>query len=92
MRKSTRSPILAVLVSLAAAAAPAWERPERPEAPDGLKDIVAGGESLTLWPYTTSDFENPSDPINLIFPNADPRAIRQVLMQLDGARLGPLRP
>ena len=84
MRNSTRSPILVVLLSLAAAAAPAWER--RPEAPEGLKDIVAGGESLTVWPYTSSDFENPSDPINLIFPNADPRAIRQELMKLDGTR------
>jgi hypothetical protein len=51
-----------------------------------LKDVVAAGESLTLWPYTTSNFESPSDPVNLIFPNADPRAIRQELLKLDGAR------
>ncbi len=83
MRNSTRSPILAVLMGLVAAAAPAWEGQD---APDDLKHIDAGGESLTLWPYTSSDFENPSDPINLVFPNADPRAIRQELMKLDGNR------
>ena len=70
-------------MSLAAAAVPAWEGPA---APDDLKQVDAGGESLTLWPYTTSDFENPSDPINLLFPNADPRAIREELLKLDGNR------
>jgi hypothetical protein len=83
MRQSTRSFALATLVSLASVAATAWEGPE---VPAGLKDVVAAGESLTLWPYTTADFDNPSDPVNLIFPNADPRAIRQELMKLDGTR------
>jgi hypothetical protein len=51
-----------------------------------VQEIQAAGESLALWPYTTSDFENPSDPVNLIFPNADPRAIRQELLKLGGNR------
>lgn len=85
MLNNTRALTLAGLISLAAASALAWERPE---APDGLKTVTAGGASLTLWPYTTSDFETPSDPVNLVFPNADPRAIRQELMKLGGQRPG----
>ena len=83
MRRNRRLPILVALMSLAAGVAPAWEGPA---APEDLKHIEAGGESMTLWPYTTSDFESPSDPINLVFPNADPRAIRQELLKLDGNR------
>ena len=58
----------------------------RPPAPQELVEVAAGGESLTIWPYTTSDFQAPSDPINLVFPDADPRAIRQELLKLDGTR------
>jgi hypothetical protein len=83
MWKTACSLTLAGLLSLAPVSVPASEGPE---APDGLLNVTAGGESLTLWPYTTSDFENPSDPVNLIFPNADPRAIRQALLKLDGNR------
>jgi hypothetical protein len=54
--------------------------------PEGAVQISAGTETLDLWPYTTSDFETKSDPVNLIFPGADPRAIRQELMKLDGNR------
>ncbi len=82
MWKRTGSLALAVSMGLAASA-PAGDAPE---APEGLKDVVAGGTALTLWPYTSSDFANPSDPINLLFPNADPRAIRQELLKLDGNR------
>jgi hypothetical protein len=83
MRKCTLPLGLAGCLSLVAAAGQAWHGSEPP---DGVKDIVAAGESLTLWPYTTADLENPSDPVNLVFPNTDPRAIRQELMKLDGAR------
>lgn len=86
MLKHARSLTMVGLAFLLAAASPAWQGPERPEPPDGVKEVTAGGEPLTLWPYTTSDFENPSDPVNLIFPNADPRAIRQELIKLKGAR------
>jgi hypothetical protein len=48
--------------------------------------VAVGTETLDVWPYTTSDFETQSDPVNLVFPNADPRAIRQELMKLDGSR------
>ena len=83
MRERTLSLMLAGLLSLPAGAAKASHGPE---APDGVLHVEAGGEPLTLWPYTTSDFESPSDPVNLVFPNADPRAIRQALLKLDGKR------
>jgi hypothetical protein len=53
-----------------------------------VRDVSAGGESLRLWPYTTNDFEKPSDPVNLVFPNADPRAIRQALLGASTDRTG----
>jgi hypothetical protein len=56
--------------------------------PAGAVTVTAGTETLTIWPYTTSDFETGSDPVNLVFPNADPRAIRQELMKLNGNRSG----
>lgn len=83
MRSATRSMTLLTLIGLTAAVASAWEGPA---APDDVRYVVAGGESLTLWPYTTPDLASPSDPVNLIFPNADPRAIREALMRLDGVR------
>jgi len=93
MSKSLRLLALGGLTSLCAVAAVAHEaygRPGHPRPPSGLVHVSAGGESLTVWPYTTSDFETPSDPINLVFPNADPREIRQELMKLGGARGFPL--
>ena len=68
-----------------ALAAPVLAGPSAP-APSGTVPVVAGTETLSLWPYTTSDFETKSDPVNLVFPNADPRAIRQELLELDGSR------
>ena len=56
--------------------------------PPGTVPVTAGTETLTIWPYTSSDFETASDPVNLIFPNADPRAIRQELLRLNGDRPG----
>jgi hypothetical protein len=50
----------------------------------------AGSEQLKLWPFTTSNYlpgaAGQSDPVNLVFLYADPRAIRQELMTLDGDR------
>lgn len=86
MRKNACSLTLVGLLTLAAAPSPAWHDTDPPEPPAGVKHIDAAGVPLALWPYTTSDFETPSDPINLIFPNADPRAIRHTLMKLDGSR------
>ncbi|HEY8232501.1 MAG TPA: hypothetical protein VIJ10_07560 [Vicinamibacteria bacterium] len=83
MRDNLRSFALAALLCQGSVAATAWDGPPPPT---GQMDVVAAGEPLTLWPYTTADFESPSDPVNLIFPNADPRGIRQELVKLDGAR------
>jgi hypothetical protein len=52
-------------------------------APEDLV-TVAG---LEFWPYTTeSPDQARSDPINLVFPDVDPRSIRAALMMLDGDR------
>ena len=64
-----------------------------PAAPNGLVTVALGSESLSLWPFTGSDFSGtPQDPINLIFlGKADPREIRASLMSLPGTgRPGPL--
>jgi hypothetical protein len=64
--------------SLAAAAPP----------PGLLVPITVAGGSLSIWPYTGTDFTGtPQDPINLVFTGrSDPRAIRSALMSLDGNR------
>jgi hypothetical protein len=89
MSKSLRVFALVGLTGLCAQAALAHgpqKPPGQPWPPSGLVRVPVGGEKLMVWPYTTSDFETPSDPINLVFPNADPREIRQELMNLDGDR------
>jgi hypothetical protein len=92
MSKSLRvSALVGLMVPWAVAAVaggPDPGRPGQPPTPSGVIHVSAGGENLILWPYTTSDFETPSDPINLVFPDADPRGIRQELMRLDGDRSG----
>ena len=58
--------------------------------PAGVVTIDAGRDQLTLWPFITTNYlpgdSGKSDPINLVFLNTDPRAIRQELMQLGGDR------
>ena len=66
-----------------------------PEAapPAGVVSISVGGSALTLWPYTFQEPaapNSPSDPVNLVFLDTDPREIRQALMALDGNRGLPL--
>ena len=57
-----------------------------PPPPDPVSVLVAG-QQIELWPYTANDFSGtPSDPVNLIFPDTDPRELRQALMALDGTR------
>ena len=59
--------------------------------PAGVVTVTAGGLPLTLWPYTfqqPAPPSTPSDPVNLVFLDTDPREIRQALMSLDGARPG----
>lgn len=74
----------------AALAAPAVAGPSAPD-PTPTVNVPAAGGAFAVWPYTTSDFHAGDDPVNLVFLNADPRAIRQELMKLDGAR-GPAVP
>jgi hypothetical protein len=61
--------------------------------PPGLATPATAAGMLTVWPYTAADFTDPgapvaSDPVNLIILNTDPRAVRQALMSLAGARAG----
>jgi len=86
MTKSVSVLVFAGLMVPGAGTLAAGQGNPRPPAPQELVEVAAGGESLTIWPYTTSDFQAPSDPINLVFPDADPRAIRQELLKLDGTR------
>ena len=55
---------------------------------DQIVAIVAGGASLSVWPYTGTDLAGAAaDPVNLVFSgHADQRGIRQALMSLDGDR------
>lgn len=59
-----------------------------PAPPAELVSISAGGQPLSLWPYTGNDFSaRPQDPINLIFTGrADPREVRSALLGLSGDR------
>jgi hypothetical protein len=58
--------------------------------PAGVVTITAGTEQLTLFPFVTArGLPGPadeSDPVNLVFLDTDPRAVRQELMTLDGNR------
>jgi hypothetical protein len=82
-----RVPLLGVVVLLPAVAMAGHEFP----APAGVATPATAAGVLTVWPYTASEFADPSaptpyDPVNLIVLNTDPRAIRQALLALDGAR------
>jgi hypothetical protein len=58
-----------------------------PSPPAGLAAVQVAGQDLSIWGYTGSDFETPSDPIQFVFyGNADPIAIRAALLALDGDR------
>ena len=58
--------------------------------PRTLVSIAVPGGTLSLWPYSGTDFsDTPQDPLNLVFTGkSDPRAIRSALMALDGNRTG----
>jgi len=57
-------------------------------APATRVPLALGGSTVALWPYTESGLDgNASDPVNLIFVGAaDPVAIRNALLALDGER------
>ncbi len=77
----------AVLAAALASAAP------EAAPPAGVVTVGIGGPALTLWPYTFQEPAppgTPSDPVNLVFLDTDPREIRQALLALDGDRGLPL--
>ena len=56
-------------------------------APTPLVTVDVGGESLTLWPFTSANLATPDDPVNLIFSGqAKPQQLRSALTGLDGNR------
>lgn len=57
-------------------------------APAGRVAIDLNGSPASLWPYTGEKLDgNASDPVNLVFVGeADPVAVRNALMSLDGNR------
>lgn len=89
----------ALAVAIAAAACSEDKNPAGPvprleagqaaPAPAPLASASYDGTSLTLWPYTTDDFQSRKDPVNLLFVgNADPRTIRAALLSVDENRVG----
>jgi hypothetical protein len=62
--------------------------PEAPAPPELLTvTAVLADRSVTLYPYTGNDYSlEPYDPVNLLFPDLDPRQIRQALLGLEGER------
>jgi hypothetical protein len=66
---------------------------EFPTPQDLATPSTAAGQ-LTLWPFTSSDFSDPfdpvkADPVNIILLDTDPRAVREALMKLSGSRPYP---
>lgn len=59
-------------------------------APAELVTLDGGGADVTLWPFTARAFPGSlAGPVNLVFlGDADPRQIRQALLELDGYRSG----
>jgi len=68
---------------------PRLEAGKAAPAPASLVSASYDGATITLWPYTTDDFQSPSDPVNLLFiGNSDPRTIRAALLSVDENRVG----
>lgn len=59
-----------------------------PELAGAIAEVTFGPASLTLWPFTGTNFSGtPSDPVNLLFVGeSDPANIRAALFALDGDR------
>jgi len=61
--------------------------------PDPLVTISVGTGSARIWSYVSDDLVTAQDPVNLVFlGKADPRAIRNALLGLDGVRGAPFPP
>jgi len=55
--------------------------------PSPLAVIPVGSGSSSVWPYLTDNLATAQDPVNLVFTGvADPRAVRNALLGLDGDR------
>ena len=56
--------------------------------PAGLASFAAGNRTVECWPYTGTTLDGePSDPVSLVLVGeADPVAIREALLTLDGDR------
>jgi len=80
---------LTCAVATAVAAGNGSRGRERYPAPPGVVSVQSGADELGFWPYTSHDFSgSPLDPMNLVFVgDADPRQIRQALLDLDGYRV-----
>ncbi|HLG06791.1 MAG TPA: hypothetical protein VI383_11655 [Gemmatimonadales bacterium] len=58
-----------------------------PPPPAALTTIPVGAGTARIWSYVTDDLQTEKDPVNLVFTGkADPRAIRNALLGLDGNR------
>ena len=54
---------------------------------------LPGAAGARILPYLTDDLVTPQDPVNFVFTGiADPRAIRDALLGLDGSRGSPFPP
>lgn len=77
--------------SLTDAGPVATRRATLPSTP--LVTILAGPGSATILPYLTDNLVTSQDPVNLVLSGeADPRAIRNALLGLDGNRGAPFPP
>jgi hypothetical protein len=70
---------------------PAWALAGQHQlpAPAPTVPVTVGTVTQQVWPYTyqaPNPLGTPSDPVNLVFGNTDPREIRQALLVLDGNR------
>jgi hypothetical protein len=83
---NVRTLAASALLALSPALAGAGQEAPSPPA-SGLVTVTLGAETERLWPFTADDFSGtPKDPVNLVFFGADPRAVRQALLALDGDR------
>ena len=95
-RLAPTAPLLVTLLALGCGDAPDRGVPSEsspplpriavvPPAP--LATIPVGSGTARIWAYATNDLLTEQDPVNLVFTGAaDPRAIRNALLALDGTR------
>lgn len=102
MHYSTRTGLLIALLACACSDRPGSRLPVDPSVTtagravvpaDPLVTISVGAGSARIWSYVSDDLVTAQDPVNLVFTgSADPRAIRNALLGLDGIRGAPFPP